>query len=106
MPLIVAWMAAASLAQSEPASARPNSSNGEQLAPVVDELIVIAPKRNEEPNWSKSLDFDVRGDFGRGNNSPSLRRRPSNGCKVMAGGATSVIGKSGAAGGLVCTKRF
>lgn len=106
MPLIAAWMAAASLARSEPAPTRPSPPNGEQLAPVVDELIVIAPKRNEEPDWSKRLNFDVRGDFSRGTSTPYLRRPPSNGCRVMAGGATSMIGQAGAAGGLVCAKRF
>jgi hypothetical protein len=71
----------------------------------VEGLIVIAPRRAEEPDWSKRLNLDVRGDFG-SVDTPYLRRRPTNGCKVMAGGARSPSGASGAAGGLVCAKAF
>ena len=72
---------------------------------TVDEVVVTAPKADETPKWAGKLNLDVRGDFGK-SDTPYLRQRPTNGCKSMAGGATSVIGKSGVAGGMVCAKSF
>lgn len=76
-------------------------------APLVEGVVVIAPKRDlyEEPEWSKRLDFSHRGEFGR-SDTPYLRDRPTSGCKPMAGGATGVMGATGVAGGLVCVKPF
>lgn len=71
----------------------------------VDELVVTAPKRPPEPAWSNKLNFDVRGVHS-GAAAPYLRKRPTNGCKLMAGGATGAMGEPGAAGGVVCAKSF
>jgi len=71
----------------------------------VGEVVIIAPTIAPEPDWSRTLNLNVRGDFSQ-SDTPYLRQRPVNGCKLMAGGAKSPSGKSGAAGGMVCAKSF
>jgi hypothetical protein len=96
-----------SQAQQAPARADSplDSTKQDQAATDVDEVIVFAPKIPKEPDWSKKLDLNPRGDFSIPD-QPYLRQRPLNGCKSMAGGATSPAGKSGAAAGMVCAWRF
>ena len=110
MLVMAVWLAVAApeAVAPTPAPVRPPQAATAGAAPAgteVGELIVIAPRKAEEPDWSKRLNLDVRGDFG-STDTPYLRRRPTNGCKVMAGGARSPSGASGAAGGLVCAKAF
>ncbi|MCR5877487.1 hypothetical protein [Phenylobacterium sp. J367] len=67
--------------------------------------MVTAPKARQAPDWADRLNLDPKGKFS-APTVPYLREPPVNGCKVMAGGATSAMGESGVAGGLVCAKRF
>jgi hypothetical protein len=78
-----------------------------ESAHTVDELIVTAPKRKDEPEWASRLNFDVRGNFSR-SPTPLLRRAPVNGCRPMAGGAAPdpIRDVGGFAGGLACAKSF
>lgn len=107
------WLLAALFAlgtsQAEPRapSAAGSASASQPPAAVLEGLVVVAPKRDAhpEPDWAGKLNFDTRGTFQR-SDTPYLRERPSNGCKPMAGGATSVVGASGVAGGVVCSLRF
>ncbi len=71
----------------------------------VDGVVVMAPLRKPEPNWSRTLNFDVRGVY-TPSDTPYLRQRPSNGCKPMAGGSASPAGEVGVASALVCVRRF
>ena len=67
----------------------------------VDELVITAPAAKPPPK----LNLDVRGDFA-APEIPYLNRRPTKGCKPMAGGSSHPMEKSGAAGGIVCAFRF
>lgn len=68
--------------------------------------VVVTPSRQApEPEWARKLNLDPRGDFAR-SDIPYLRRRPTNGCKLMAGGSASPAGVEGVAAGAVCVKRF
>lgn len=103
---VAAWLALAVADPAPPAAPAPSPAPpAASTAREVEGLVVIAPRKAEEPDWSRRLNLDVRGDFG-GTDVPYLRRRPTNGCKLMAGGAKSPSGHDGAAGGLVCAKAF
>lgn len=109
MLVLVAWLAAAELAQASPTSQpAPSPSVSQALTtstpPEVDELVVRPPEASE-PDWSNELNFDVRGEYAP-SDTPYLRGRPVDGCKLMAGGATSFIDQPGAAAGIVCAMRF
>jgi hypothetical protein len=87
----------------QPSSATPtNSSN---TSTEIEGVTVIAPKLNLMPPWTDKLNLDPVGTFATPD-APYLRRRPTDGCKMMAGGTTDPMGKSGAASGVVCVKRF
>ena len=94
------WMAAISLLQA--GVLPPLVDKPKEKAPTVGELVVTAPSSEPPPK----LNLDPRGHFGPPPDLPYLRRRPTNGCKPMAGGATHPLNKSGAAGGIVCAKAF
>ena len=68
----------------------------------VDEVVVVAPILKPGPK----INLDPHGYFGSREADPYLRRRPSNGCKVTAGGSSTPGGTQGATGGLVCARRF
>ena len=113
MRVLAAWLALAAPEPASPATATaptvqplmPAAAGAAKRGTEVDGLVVIAPRKAEEPDWSRRLNLDVRGDFGSAD-MPYLRRRPTNGCKLMAGGDKSPSGHDGAAGGLVCAKAF
>jgi len=110
MLVLVAWLAAADLqdvrsTQAPPQPIAPRASTVKAEAPEVDELVVNPSKGAVEPGWSDKLNFDIRGHYAP-LKQPFLRRRPASGCKAMAGGATSLIGENGVAGGVVCAWRF
>lgn len=114
MLVLAIWLVAAGVnpapaASPQATAAQPIASKSpgpaQAAVPAVSELVVIAPRLFSEPDWSKKLDFDLQGDFTR-SDTPYLRARPTDGCKLMAGGATSSTGKSGTAGGLVCAHQF
>jgi hypothetical protein len=96
---LISLICAAGLAQASAASPQPTSTKS--LPTSVDELVVTAPSQKPAPK----LNLDVKGDFAP-RAIPYLRQRPVDGCKPMAGGATSVTGQSGLAGGIVCAMRF
>src|SRR4051812_32296876 len=112
MLILAAWAVAetaeqpVAIAQPEPSqdSRRP-STKTEPPSTDVDSLVVTAPKLFREPAWAKEFNFDIRGVY-TPFDTPYLQQRPVDDCKLMAGGATSAVGRSGAAGGLVCVKRF
>jgi hypothetical protein len=101
---LAAWVAALQLAQATPAA---RVEKPKVAAPSVDELIVIAPKSKQEPEWASRLNFDLHGRYA-SSPTPYLRQRPKNGCKPMAGGATqnSTYDQGGVASGIVCAKAF
>lgn len=69
-------------------------------------IVVIPPKPVSPPAWSAKLNFDPQGIYQQ-SDTPYLRVRPIDSCKLMAGGAQpGRFGKAGAAGGVVCVKRF
>lgn len=114
------WLAlAAGLSQAAPPTAPPAAPDQAPAQPApqaprppsppasLDELIVTAPSQKFADKPLPKLNLDPNGRFTRpAEPLPYLRQRPVNGCKLMAGGATSLIGEAGVAGGLVCTKRF
>ena len=89
----------------QPPTASAPPSKEQAAPPTVSEVVVTAPKAAPEADWVNKLNFDVHGKYG-GSDTPYLRQRPVNGCKLMAGGATSQMGPMGAAGGMVCSKSF
>jgi hypothetical protein len=100
---LTAWLAALQLAQATPPAA---PAGKKATAPSVDELIVIAPKSKQDPEWASRLNFDLHGRYA-SSPTPYLRQRPVNGCKLMAGGATPPkLDLSGVASGVVCAKVF
>lgn len=112
MLILAAW-ALAVVADQPVVVPQPKASQDSQRPPSnpqppptdVDGVVVTAPKLFREPAWAKEFNFDIRGIY-RPSDTPYLQQRPVDDCKLMAGGATSAIGRSGAAGGLVCVKRF
>jgi hypothetical protein len=86
-----------------PSPAMPATSA--DTATEIEGVTVTAPKLDLTPAWSNKLNLDPAGAFA-APDAPYLRRRPTDGCKPMAGGTTDAMGKAGAAGGLVCVKRF
>lgn len=110
MLVLLAWFAAAELDQAAPMpQPAPSASKAMKASgaapPEIDELVVTPPQEAREPDWSSRLNFDVRRVYSP-LDAPYLRQRPTSGCKLMAGGATSLIDEPGAAGGMVCAKRF
>ena len=113
MRVLVAWLAVAASDPVLPAAQTPaatpqapkSAPPGAAAGTEVGEVVVIAPRPPPEPDWSRKLNLDVRNRYG-GSDIPYLRQRPTNGCKIMAGGTRSPSGHPGAAGGLVCAKSF
>lgn len=108
-----ACAAAASLNQANLSDSPPNSppTTPQVTSPIdppateVEGVVVVAPNLNPVPDWADKIDLDPDGIY-TPSEKPYLQRRPDNGCKIMGGGATDAMGKSGAAGGFVCVKRF
>lgn len=92
-----------------PAAPAPPPASQPQATPRADTevsgVVVTAPAPAPEPAWTTKLNLDPRGDYAR-SDVPYLRRRPTNGCKLMAGGSASPAGVEGVAAGAVCVKRF
>ena len=103
--IVLVDQASVSAPSTPPASASSPSIIQSDPPTEVGGVVITAPKLFKEPAWAKTLDFDLRKEFAPAD-EPYLRQRPTDSCKLMAGGATSVTGKSGAAAGLVCAKRF
>jgi hypothetical protein len=80
-------------------------ANSSDTSTEIEGVTVTAPKLDLTPTWTHKLDLDPDGGFA-APGAAYLRRRPTDGCKPMAGGRTDPMGKSGAAGGVVCVKRF
>lgn len=69
-------------------------------------VVVSPPKSAAPPPWSAKLNLDPRGVYQQ-SDTPYLRARPVDDCKLMAGGAKpGAYGRSGFASGIVCVKRF
>lgn len=111
MLILAAWALAVvadqpvAVAQPEVPRDSQQTSSKPQPPTDVDGVVVTAPKPFRDPAWAKDFNFDIRGIY-TPSDTPYLQQRPVDDCKLMAGGATSAIGRSGAAGGLVCVKRF
>jgi len=93
------------VAQSPAQAADQQSPKAQAPSTDIDGIVVTAPRLVPEPTWARKFNFDVRGIY-TPSETPYLRVRPIDDCKFMAGGATSPVGRPGAAAGLVCVKRF
>jgi hypothetical protein len=100
MAAIAAWLAALQITQAPPPPP-PAEKPKAETPNSVDELVITAPAAKPAPK----LNFDLKGDFAV-RDIPYLRQRPTNGCKIMAGGDAGPMGNQGAATGVVCVKRF
>lgn len=92
-----AWLAVVGMPFAGPpprtATSRPEqASTPVEPATAVDELIVIAPKREDASEPPPKINFDVKGRFER-EKTPYWQRPLENGCRVTAAG-------------LACVRRF
>lgn len=62
---------------------------------TVGEVIVVAPRA--EPQWSRRLNLDPKGDFAK-DATPYLARSPHNGCKAFVTSDATPMGVPGVAG--------
>lgn len=100
---VLAAVAGAAQAQPPRAPAPPRAAAS--VDTEVSGLVVSPSRQAPEPEWARKLNLDPRGAFAR-SDIPYLRRRPANGCELMAGGSASPAGVEGVAAGAVCVKRF
>jgi hypothetical protein len=90
------------LAATPPAATRASTGPDTEVSGVV----VSPPKTVAPPAWAAKLNLDPRGVYQQ-SDTPYLRVRPVDDCKLMAGGAKpGMYGKTGFASGIVCVKRF